>query len=115
MKPGDIVLAALPQADGRRKLRPALLLCRLPGFADWLACGISTQLQHRVEGFDDVLSEADVDFKPSGLHRASAIRLGFLGTLPESDVAGSLGSVAPDRLERLRRRLADHLLIPRAG
>lgn len=113
MKPGEVVLVALPQADGRRKLRPALLLCRLPPFDDWLACGISTQLQNGVAGFDEVIAERDADFRASGLHRASLVRLGFLGSVPEADVLGTLGEIAPARLLDLRRRLADHLLAPR--
>ena len=57
MKAGDVVLADLPQVDGQRKLRPALLLCPPPPFGDWLACGISTQLRHRVDGFDELIRE----------------------------------------------------------
>jgi len=37
MNEGDIVLAPVPQADGRIKNRPAVLLRRLPPFGDWLA------------------------------------------------------------------------------
>ena len=38
------------------KLRPALLLGRLPGeYDDWLLCMISSQLQHSVAGFDEVI------------------------------------------------------------
>jgi len=40
-----VVLAALPQADGQMKNRPAVALRRLPGFGDWLLCGVSTQLR----------------------------------------------------------------------
>jgi len=43
---GDIVLASIPQAHAQFKLRPALVLCLLPPFADFLFCGMSTQLRH---------------------------------------------------------------------
>ncbi len=39
---GEIILAQLPQADGGTKLRPVLLLKELPGYKDFLVCGIST-------------------------------------------------------------------------
>src|SRR6266581_2622566 len=59
MKAGDIVLARIPQADNQFKLRPALVLCLLPPFADFLVCGVSTQLRHEVEGFDEMVVPAD--------------------------------------------------------
>jgi hypothetical protein len=46
MTQGDIALAPLPQADGRTKLRPVILLRQVPHFGDWLICGVSTQLHH---------------------------------------------------------------------
>ena len=48
MKEGDIVLALLPQTDGRGKYRPAVVLRRMPGFGDLLVCGVSTQLRQQV-------------------------------------------------------------------
>lgn len=49
MSPGDVVLIRLPQfAGGVPKLRPALVLCHLPGsYQNVLVCGISTQLHQR--------------------------------------------------------------------
>ncbi len=44
MREGAIVLLPLAQADGTVKPRPAVALSQLPGFGDWLVCGISTQL-----------------------------------------------------------------------
>lgn len=40
-----MALTPLPQADGRVKNRPTIALRRMPGFGDWLVCGVSTQLQ----------------------------------------------------------------------
>jgi len=109
MAPGDVVLTSLNQADGAAKLRPALLLCRLPGFGDWLVCGISTQTRHQIAGFDELIVPTDVDYAASGIRAESLVRLGFLGTLAGKQIAGSLGSVAAERLQRLRENLARHL------
>ena len=109
MKAGDLVLASIPQADAQFKLRPALVLCLLPPFRDFLVCGVSTQLRHKVEGFDEIVDRGDPDFAASGLRQASLIRLGFLNAVPDTSIAGLLGSIARPRLQRLRRALANHL------
>lgn len=109
MKPGDVVLAQLRQADGVMKTRPALVLGEMPPFADFLVCGVSTQLRHEVPGFDEMMKPTDDDFKGSGLIEASLIRLGFLAILPRREVLGSIGSIAPERLQRLAQRLCERL------
>lgn len=67
--PGQIVLFRFPQTDlDTGKLRPALLLGKLPGeYDDWLICMISSQLHHAVSGFDETVHEEDSDFVSSGL------------------------------------------------
>jgi hypothetical protein len=57
-----VVLAALPQADGQVKHRPAVLLRVMPPFGDWLVCGVSTQLTQAVVEFDEVIGISDPDF-----------------------------------------------------
>ena len=52
---GDIGLAALPQNDGQVKLRPVLLLKEIPGFGDFMVCGITTQFRYELKGLDAVL------------------------------------------------------------
>jgi mRNA interferase MazF len=52
MKAGDVVLAALPQADAQIKHRPAIVLRVMRPYGDLLVCGVSTQLQQEVRGFD---------------------------------------------------------------
>ncbi len=42
---GSICLISIPQADGKQKIRPVLLLKQFPPFNDYLVCGISTQIQ----------------------------------------------------------------------
>ena len=109
MKEGDVILTPLPQANGAMKNRPALLLRELPPFGDYLACGLSTQLQQAVPEFDEVISKDDVDFARSGLLATSVIRLGFLAVLPSQKIVGVIGQVAPNRHARLLRTLSGHL------
>ncbi|PIY38572.1 MAG: hypothetical protein COZ05_20650 [Armatimonadetes bacterium CG_4_10_14_3_um_filter_59_10] len=53
-----------------------------------MACGISTQLHHRVKELDEIISPLDEDFELNGLVAESFVRLGFL---------------APERYERPNR------------
>ncbi|MEM6427879.1 MAG: type II toxin-antitoxin system PemK/MazF family toxin [Deinococcota bacterium] len=110
MTEGDVVLVPLPQVDGQLKVRPCLVLRVLPPFNDLLVCGISTQLQHEVKGFDDVVLASDRDFIQSGLRATSLIRLGFLGVIPTSQIAGSIGSIDSQRHQNLLKRLANFLI-----
>jgi len=56
MKEGDVVLTPIPQANGIVKNRPAIILREMPPYRDFLVCGISTQLDKQVKGFDDVMN-----------------------------------------------------------
>ncbi|MGH9946787.1 MAG: hypothetical protein ACRD6X_06295 [Pyrinomonadaceae bacterium] len=48
MKEGDVVLVAMPQANGSVKNRPAIILREMPPFQDMLVCGVSTRLPKRL-------------------------------------------------------------------
>lgn len=109
MRPGDIILIPLPQADGKLKNRPALLLKRMPPFGDWLVCGVSSQLHQSVPEFDEVVAHGDADYAASGLATDSVIRIGFLAVVPAKEILGSIGAVAPERHRRLLNRLSDFL------
>jgi mRNA interferase MazF len=109
MKEGDIVLALLPQIDGRAKCRPAVPLRRMPGFGDLLVRGVSTQLRQRVAGFDEIIEPSEPDFNASGLKAPSLIRLGFLAVLPETSFLGTIGSISSQRHQRLLSTLAGYL------
>ena len=50
MREGAVILLPLRQADGKVKPRPAVALRQLPGFGDWLVCGVSRQLHQFVAG-----------------------------------------------------------------
>ena len=71
MKEGDVILTSIPQADGNVKNRPAILLREMPSYGDLLVCGVSTQLHHYVQGFDEIIRPTDADFASSGLVAAS--------------------------------------------
>jgi mRNA interferase MazF len=110
MRPGDVLLTPLPQADGRTKPRPALVLAVLPPFGDALACGITTQLHHEVTGFDDLISQVDPDFPDSGLKAPSLVRLGYTTVLMSQDVIRTIGSILKGRLKKLLTRFGQHFL-----
>jgi len=107
MKEGDILLAALRQADGTLKLRPVLFLKRVPPFQDFLVCGISTQLQHKVSNFDELINADVADYRESGLKRPSIVRIGYLAVLPRNEFQGRIGSITTDRLNRILSTLSD--------
>jgi mRNA interferase MazF len=109
MREGAVVLLALRQADGKIKPRPAVALRQLPGFGDWLVCGASRQLQHRVAGFDEQVSTADTDFAATGLIGPSIIRLSFLQAVPVSAIMGRIGAISAERHSRLLANLCRHL------
>ena len=114
MNPGDITLAALIQGDGAIKYRPSLVLAVLPPFGDLLLCGISTQLRHLQEGFDEIISPDQEDFRRSGFRRSglraeSLFRLGNLTTYPAHDCAVRVGAVSAARLRRLLTNLSEFL------
>ncbi len=110
MQEGDVILTPLPQADGRIKNRPALVLRQMPPFGDFLVCGISTQLHQRVASFDEIIASEDADFASSGLLQESLIRLGFLAVLSSGQIAGSIGKISPERHRRLLQILSNYLI-----
>lgn len=116
-KVGQIVLFRFPQTDLEEgKLRPALLLAKLPGeYDDWLICMISSQMRHYVTGFDELLQESDEDFAQSGLKVASVIRVGRLAVVSGEILLGAIGEISLERLHRVKQTLANWLLSQRNG
>ena len=107
---GDVVVVPMPQADGMVKNRPAIILREMPPFRDVLVCGVSTQLRQAAKEFDEVITPTDADFAASGLKEESLIRLGFLVVVPRNKIAGSIGSISPERHKRLLQRLSEYLV-----
>ena len=81
MKPGDVIITPMPQADGQVKPRPAVVVALLAPYNDALVCGFTTQLRQEVRGFDDLILPGDADFGGSGLKAPSVIRLGYLSVV----------------------------------
>ena len=46
MKEGDVILTPVPQADGKVKDRPAIVLREMPPYWNLLVCGVSTHAEH---------------------------------------------------------------------
>ena len=109
MSPGDVLLAPLPQADGRDKDRPVLLLITVPPFDDCLVCGISTQMHNAVAGLDEKIAPVDDDFEKSGLKAASFIRTAYLAVLPHAYFKGRIGSISAARHKKLVAALVTFL------
>ncbi len=110
MKEGNVILAALPQADGLVKSRPAIILREMPPYGDLLVCGVSSQLRQQVEDFDELIDRSDTDFAQSGLDPSSLIRLGFLALVTPKRVFGMIGSISPERHRRLLEKLSAYLV-----
>lgn len=110
--PGQVVLLRFPHTDMEEgKLRPALLLCRVPGeFPDWLICMVSSQMRHYITDFDEIVHPEDDDFVLSGLKVESVIRIGRLAVVSEDILLGAIGEVSTQRLRRIKQRLSQWLL-----
>lgn len=109
---GQVVVYRFPQTDLEEgKLRPALLLGKLPGeYDDWLICMVSSQTRHYITGFDEVVQENDDDFSESGLKVPSIIRVGRLAVVSGEILLGAIGQVSNERLLRIKKHLSDWLL-----
>ncbi|ABU56744.1 type II toxin-antitoxin system PemK/MazF family toxin [Roseiflexus castenholzii] len=110
-KAGQIVLFQFPQTDLEKgKLRPALLLGKLPGeYDDWLICMVSSQTRQYIAGFDEIVKEDDEDFEQSGLKVASVIRVGRLAVVAGEILLGAIGEISQERLYRVKRNLSNWL------
>ena len=108
---GQVVVFRFPQTDLEEgKLRPALLVGKLPGeYDDWLICMISSQTRQYIAGFDEMVQEEDDDFEASGLKVTSVIRVGRLAVVSGEILIGAIGQVSSERLSRVKKRLADWL------
>jgi len=108
---GQIVIFRFPQTDLEEgKLRPALLLGKLPGeYNDWLICMVSSQTHHYVAEFDEIVQENDGDFRESGLKVASVIRVGRLAVVSDDILLGAIGQISNERLGRIKKHLSDWL------
>jgi len=106
---GDILLFRFPHSDlGAGKLRPALLIKRIPGdFGDCLVCMISTQTRHQIPELEIVLPENVPGFDKTGLKKESLIRTSRLAVVQPSIFTGKLGTLPSATFDDIRNRLAE--------
>lgn len=106
---GDILLFRFPHSDlGAGKLRPALLIKKIPGdFDDCLVCMISTQTRHQIPELEIVLPENMPGFDKTGLKKESLIRTSRLAVVHASVFVGKLGTLPAEVFRDIRIRLAD--------
>lgn len=107
MKPGDLVLLRFPQTDLQQGiLRPALVIAIAPGrHADVLLALVTSRDYQAVAGFDEVIEPTDPDFALTRLKSRSVVRLARLASVEPAFIVARLGSIASDRLTRIRHRL----------
>lgn len=105
---GQVVLIRFPHTDQYAgKLRPALVIRRLPGrHDDWLISLISSNLSQQLPDFDELIRETDEDFATSGLKVASLIRIGRLATVDQRLFIGSIGRLSDVRVRAIKSRLS---------
>ena len=110
MKPGDVVTLAVRQADGQRKLRPAVLVKRVPPFDDWMVAPLSTQLRHVVQGVDMLIPSSHADYGSMGLRSESIIRVTQLQLVEGREIGGTIGLMRPQTFRQLLKQFSDWLL-----
>jgi len=108
---GQIVLFRFPQTDQKNgKLRPALILRKLPGkFDDWLICMISSQLHQVIPDLDKIINSEEPNFQQTGLKQSSLIRASRLAVVAEDIFVGNLGTLDAPRLNKIRDSIAKWL------
>lgn len=107
VKPGKIALLQFPRTDlGEGKLRPVLLIARVPGiYHDWLVAMISSRLEQTIPHFDEVIKENEADFAISGLKGTSVVRVGRLAVVDIGLLPGAIGEISEKRLNRIRQKI----------
>lgn len=110
---GQVVLTPFPYTDlSGTKLRPVLMLRQASRFDDWLVCMVSSRLDQADPTLDEILQLDDPDFPAAGLKVPSVIRLSRLAVLDGARLVGCVGAIPPDRMNRLRQRLAHWISEP---
>jgi mRNA interferase MazF len=112
IREGSVVLVPFPhvEAGAPGKVRPAVVVRRLPGdYDDWLVCMVSSRVDQKIEGFDEVMSPQDVDFAQSGLKVGSVLRIARLAVCHGPALLGAIGCLDARRLSRVKARLSQWL------
>ena len=109
MRPGDIVRVVFEQADRTEKQRPAVLLKKTEPHGDWITCAISSKLHLEIKNVDIIIDQQHPDFTSCGLNFSGLIRVGFLITIPESIIEGTIGNLSNSTINQLMNNLANYL------
>lgn len=72
---------------------------------------ISSQLDQRIEDFDEVVSEDDSDFEGSGLKTDSVIRICRVAVVESDIIEGVIGEISDERVRRIRKKLSEWLAV----
>jgi hypothetical protein len=112
MEAGDVVRAALPQADRGRKPRPAILIKSFPPFEDWLVVGISSHIELAVEDLDIMIGPEHPSFRTTGLNYAGLARLSFAHIIPGKHIEGVISRVDKETLDLIKQRFTAYVLQP---
>ena len=109
MKAGKIVLFNFPQTDLEEgKLRPALVIAKLPGnYDDWLICMISSKKHQYKDKYDVSILKDSEELKISGLKSESIIRSTRLAVVNEKILLGSIGNISNQLLNNIRINLSN--------
>ena len=112
IKEGQVVLFSFPESNlEKNKLRPALILKRLPGkFDDWLICMISTSLHQEISNFDEMIIKINSDFILSGLKKDSLIRISRIAVVSSKLLQGKIGEIDNERIKRIKLKLSHWLI-----
>jgi mRNA interferase MazF len=108
MKQGSIVKVAFPQADGKIKPRPAIILKEVAPYGDWLICAISSKSHLEIKKLDIVIDFQHPDFKTWGLNYPGIIRVAYLSTIPENIIEGTIGKVSEQTVKTILNNLLDY-------
>ncbi|WP_254031524.1 type II toxin-antitoxin system PemK/MazF family toxin [Planktothrix agardhii] len=107
MTKGKVVLVPFPFDDlSATKVRPAVCLTNPIGQYNHIILALITSIIPTNITESDVLLNTDhPDFKASGLHKPSTIKLDFLVTLRSSIILRELGKLSEDTQEQITLRL----------
>ncbi|MFQ5604626.1 MAG: type II toxin-antitoxin system PemK/MazF family toxin [bacterium] len=106
---GQIALLRFPKTDlADGKLRPVLLLARLPNrYGDWLICMISSKVHQFIEELDELIASDANDFRKSGLKSESVVRVTRLAVVSNDILVGPIGQISHKRLSQIRKKLSE--------
>jgi mRNA interferase MazF len=107
MKRGTVVLAPFPFTDlSTGKRRPAIIVSKEnPEKTDLIIAFISSIIPETISETDLIIKSTDKEFKQTGLHKASVIKLDKLLTIEKKLLVGEIGVLPVNLLDDLNKKL----------